>query len=343
MKIENAQDWLPPFHISPRGEERRVGVEIEYAGLDAECALSLLCENFGGNIEVVSRAEYIITNTSLGEFRLELDATAVKQLAGLQSNNNGASNETESSLQGLATSIGDLAVDFLQLAAEHLVPWEIVSPPVPVSSLQQLAALVAALRKAGALGTRHALRYAFGVHLNPELPALDADTILRYLRAYFVLFDWISAQEQVDTARKITPYIDHFDKDYISLVIDDTYAPTIETLIDDYLEHNPTRNRSLDMLPLFAHLDESRVRGAIDDPRIKPRPTFHYRLPNCDIDAPDWNIDLPWSLWLEVEKLAHDQKRLANYCALYASALTRLTHRLDGQWAAQVGKMLDEQ
>ncbi|NNL10504.1 MAG: amidoligase family protein, partial [Pseudomonadales bacterium] len=188
-----------------------------------------------------------------------------------------------------------------------------------------------------------ALRYAFGVHLNPELPALDAGTIVNYLRAYFVLYDWIAGQERVDTARKITPYIDHFEKSYIKLVIDPGYAPSVEALIDDYIEHNPTRNRSLDMLPLFAHLDEPRVRAAIDDDRIKARPTFHYRLPNCDIDSPDWNIDLPWSLWLEVEKLACDKARLGEYCQLFAQALERLTHNLDGQWPAKVGKLIDEE
>ncbi|NNC55402.1 MAG: hypothetical protein HKO07_06755, partial [Pseudomonadales bacterium] len=120
------------------------------------------------------------------------------------------------------------------------------------------------------------------------------------------------------------------------------YKPGVEQLIDDYLTHNPTRNRSLDMLPLFAHLDEQRVRNTIDDDRIKARPTFHYRLPNCDIDSPDWNIDLSWSLWLQVEKLAFDAPRLKKYCSLYTEALDRFTHAIDGKWVAKMDKLLNE-
>jgi hypothetical protein len=37
--------------------------------------------------------------------------------------------------------------------------------------------------------------------------------------------------------------------------------PDLDTLIDDYLEYNPTRNRALDFLPLFLHLDEDARAG----------------------------------------------------------------------------------
>ena len=85
-------------------------------------------------------------------------------------------------------------------------------------------------------------------------------------------------------------------------------APSLEELIDDYLEFNPTRNRSLDMLPLFQYLDKERIDAVIDDERVKPRPTFHYRLPNCDIDDPGWNLDNSLDTWLQVEQLAFDKK-----------------------------------
>ncbi|OBX33760.1 putative amidoligase enzyme [Halomonas elongata] len=38
-------------------------------------------------------------------------------------------------------------------------------------------------------------------------------------------------------------------------MLDPDYQPDLRTLIDDYLEYNPTRNRELDLLPLFAYLD----------------------------------------------------------------------------------------
>lgn len=342
MKLETEEQWLPPQRHAPSGDERRVGVEIEYAGVGAETVLELVCRHYGGSVEERSKAEFEIVDTAHGDYKLELDAVSVKQLAGMNADEPGAAGSGAGAIESIAGSMGDIAVDMLTLAAEQLVPWEIVSPPIPVSSLHELVPLISDMRDSGALGTRHALRYAFGVHLNPELPALDAETVLAYMRAYFVLYDWIASQERVDTARKITPYIDHFSKDYIELLIAADYSPSMEVLIDDYIVHNPTRNRSLDMLPLFAHIDEQRVRSAIDDPRIKARPTFHYRLPNCDIDAEDWNLDVPWSLWLEVEKLAGDSERLSGWCEAYGEALRRLTHGLDGQWAAKLGRMIDE-
>ena len=71
--------------------------------------------------------------------------------------------------------------------------------------ISKLKPFIAKLREKGALGTRHALHYAFGVHMNPELPVLDSSTIVSYLRAYFCMFDWIVEKEKIDLARKLTP------------------------------------------------------------------------------------------------------------------------------------------
>ena len=38
-------------------------------------------------------------------------------------------------------------------------------------------------------------------------------------------------------------------------MLDAGYGPDLGALIDDYLAANPTRNRALDLLPLFAELD----------------------------------------------------------------------------------------
>ncbi len=323
--------WLPPQVHNQEGAVRRVGVEIELAGVTPLEMASCLESLYGGELNKSSATEIYIEGTSLGKFVIELDSTYFKSL------HKNSQTGTDDKHQERAPSF---ASEILLRAAEQFVPWEIVSPPIAITDLPHLCALIELLRSKGALGTRHALQYAFGVHLNPELPDLEPDTILRYLRAYLCLYDWIVMQEGVDTTRRITTYISHFDKDYIAKVIDPRYAPSQEGLIDDYLKHNPTRNRSLDLLPLFAHLDEQRVRNTIDDPRITARPTFHYRLPNCDIDNPEWNIDTPWQLWLEVEKLAHDIPRLARMCSEYQDALSRLTHPIDSHWAKRTADLL---
>ena len=88
-------------------------------------------------------------------------------------------------------------------------------------------------------------------------------------------------------------------------------------LIDDYLKDNPTRNRVLDMLPLFMFLDKDRVEAAVEDSLVRPRPTLHYRLPNSEVDEPDWSLSLAWNDWMQVEALANDAARLDRWCYRY--------------------------
>ena len=73
------------------------------------------------------------------------------------------------------------------------------------------------------------------------------------------LFDWLRSRCHPDLSRRISPYIEPYPLDYARLILQPDYAPDSGRLIDDYLRHNPTRNRALDMLPVFAHLDEARV------------------------------------------------------------------------------------
>jgi hypothetical protein len=106
-------------------------------------------------------------------------------------------------------------------------------------------------------------------------------------------------------------FIAPYPRAYARLVLDPGYAPDQAQLIDDYLMHNATRNRGLDLLPLFAHIDPARVRRGIDDKRIKARPTFHFRMPDSRVDEASFRISEQWSTWLEVERLACDRARLA--------------------------------
>jgi hypothetical protein len=90
------------------------------------------------------------------------------------------------------------------------------------------------------------------------------------------------------------------------------------------------------MLPLFADLDEDRVRSVIDDPRIKSRPTLHYRMPNCEIDEPDWGIGKAWRDWLQVEQLVVDVDRLEALCRRYAEVLDAPLSNLLRPWREEV-------
>ena len=322
--------WVPEQAYTAEGKLRRVGVELEFAGLTPTTIVDAIIGIFGGDGERITRFEYVIRNTVAGDFILELDANLLKSIA-----------KKEQQYQWPVDSLEGMSIDLLSQAGEKLVPWEVVSPPIPMASLGEMNTLVESLRNLGALGTRHSFVYAFGLHLNQELPDTSCDTLLRYFRSYLCLYDWIAKREKIDLSRKLTFYIEHFSLDYIKHVIQPDYAPNLEQLIDDYLSFNPTRNRSLDLLPLFSYLDKKRVRRLINDPRIKARPTFHYRLPNCDIDNPQWNLQLPWSLWIQVESLANDPERLKAACNDYFRAVQRFTYSLDDHWLQRVERYLD--
>lgn len=315
------------------GAMRRVGVELEFAGLRPEQILTAVVAALGGRAERLTQVQYLIQDTRVGPIELELDFRWMQKAA--------SESEQLDDLPTWVLEVSQWTTGLLERIASQVVPWEIVTGPVPMAQLHHLDAMVDALRSAGALGTRHAPHFAFGVHLNPELPAMDAVTLRRYLKAFLCLKDWLRAQSALDLSRRLTPYITDFDDDYVRLVVDPAYQPTLEQLIDDYLRFNPTRNRSLDMLPAFAEIDETRVRATVNDPLIKARPALHYRLPNCEIDDPGWNLRALWEDWLQVEELAQDAARLDAMGVAYCDWLDRFHVPFDDGWIRETRAWLN--
>jgi len=316
---------LPPLSRTGSGELRRLGIELELSGPTIDDISALVAGSVGGTLKRVSRYEHEIEGAFAGDWKVEFDFELLKQLG----------KDRESSDEEPAFVV-DLAEELLRIGSETVVPLEVVTPPIPMDELDRVEEVIDGLRNAGALGTGSALRFAFGMHLNPEMPALDSATILRYLQAFLCLYDWLLVENRIDITRRLTPYIDAFPKKYVRQVIDGDYHPGLDDLIDDYLAANATRNRALDMLPLFAELDEDRVRSVIDDPRIKSRPTLHYRMPNCEIDEPDWGVGKAWRDWLQVEHLVADVERLDALCRRYAEVLDApLAHLLES-WREEV-------
>lgn len=304
----------PPVTETEDGNLRRVGVEIEFAGLDVPAAANLVLERFGGDISREGPHRLIVGETEFGDFVIELDAQAVHKDAQ-------AKEGAETTL--LPEELDTAAREALGKAVTGIVPVEIVTPPMPWSDLDRLAALTDDLRRAGAKGTDDSLLYAFGLHLNPELPATDAGTILCHLKAYVILADWLRERVATDLTRRLMPHADPFPRDYVLLLLDPEYAPNLDRLIADYLNHNPTRNRELDMLPLFRHLDEDAVITRLDSDLIKARPTFHYRLPDCALGDPSWSPVVEWNRWVRVEQLAADRDGLAQLGAALRDNLRR--------------------
>jgi hypothetical protein len=325
MDPDPATIRLPARMRNPEGHERRVGVELEMIGLELNDIAEIVARRFGLTISTDGRYRRVLRGDAAGDWAVELDFDFLKRLG-----------QEERDKTDLLDELRDSAEELLQALANLVVPLEVITPPLPMRRLDEVEELIVLLRNAGAKGTSDSVGYAFGLQFNPEIPSYDPRVLTGYLQAFLCLYDWLLARSDINLTRRLTSYIDPFPLDYVSKVLQADYEPDTATLIDDYLEHNPTRNRALDMLPLFTHLDEDRVRAVATDTLIKPRPAFHYRLPDCEIHLPGWGLHVAWNDWLEVEALAADETRLADCCGAYLAFLDKPLKRWLGDWAEEV-------
>jgi hypothetical protein len=310
---------MPPKTKTASGAERRCGIEIEYIDVPLARSAQLIAGLWQGDIRWQHDHHATIATPQLGEFTVELDVEWMQKLA----------QEAQQQEAAQQLPLAKTADKMLMPMVSTMAPNEIVTPPIPFSQLHELDTLVQQLREAGAKGTGDSVLYAFGVHLNPELASTSAPDILRYLRAFLLLHDWMKEAMAIDTTRNLTGFARAFPLDYRRLVIAESYAPSLTQLVADYLHFNPTRNRALDMLPLLSHLDGQQVQAVVDDSLIKSRPTFHFRLPNCHVDRAGWTLETAWTYWLEVEALAWDDARMQRmqkaWTHHHASAFSRLS------------------
>jgi hypothetical protein len=316
----------PPHMRTADGRLRRVGVEIEFSGLEPDEAARLVQGVYGGRIEQRDKYRFAIVGTALGHIEVELDASYAHpkfwETGSSEALASGIKDKLTAIQGKLATTVGDVVSLWL--------PYEVVAPPIEIERLPELDRLIEALREHQAKGTRSSLLYGFGLQLNPEVVRVEADGLRRHLQAYLVLSPWLRAEIDVDATRRVLPFADRLPAPYVERVLTPCYEPDLAGLIDDYLEHNPSRNRELDLLPLFAHIDAERVRRVVDDDHIKSRPTFHYRLPNSRVDEPEWGgVVEEWNRWVRVERLAADPRRLDEAITAYHSYGAAAT---EGDW-----------
>jgi len=322
---------LPPVVNNSRGEVRRAGFEFEYAGLSIGPSARIIQETFGGVVSDLSTFTRRV-QTPLGDFAVEIDAAILKD------------KQYEKPLRALGFDPARNDVSWLEKflleAASTVVPIEISAPPIRIDRLEPLEDLRRRMAQAGAKGTRASVFYAFGMHINPEIGDPTDPLIYRdHLRALILLFPWLRAQCEVDLTRRMTPYINPFPPEYARVIFQPNYQPDVEQLIDDYLQYNPTRNRPLDLTPAFAQLDRERlVHDVAEMDLVKPRPTFHYRLPNCMIDEPDWTLASEWNRWVVVERLANDRARLARMSYEYLEADKNALRPIVDAWPELVNR-----
>lgn len=300
----------PPKRTTPAGEERRVGYEFEFTGVEIAVAADMVKELYGGYIKKISTYEFKVGDTNLGTFKLEVDAQLLRE------------KKYEKTLKSFGIDLStfkniESIEDRLKSMASSVVPFEIITPPVPLSNMQRLQKLVDELRRWKAKGTGSSVLYAFGLHLNPEIPDESAASLLDHLRAYVMLDPWIRQDAKINISRRLTPYINEYKEEYLQLILSKAYKPTLEELIHDYFRYDNSRNRPLDMLPVFMHLAPETTQSLLKDTLTSARPTYHYRLPNCSIEDPEWSLADEWNRWVLVEQLAANSKTLHQYSRIY--------------------------
>lgn len=288
----------PPRQKTTEGRTRRVGVEVEFTGMDARAVAGLVAGLLGGTVEERDPHAFRVRDSRIGDVAVELDMMAAHPKAD--------DAKWQGRLRGLLGKAGSL-----------VMPYELSFAPLEWDRLPELDELFEAMRRKGARGTEANLIYAFGLHLNPEVAETGSDHALDHMKAFALLEPWLRRSIRVDVARDAAPYIERFPAGYVELLLDPDYRPDLPALIEDYLRHNPSRNRSLDMLPLFAWLDRERILSRISDAHVRPRPTFHYRLPNSYLGEPGWSVVPDWNRWVEVERLAEDRGRLSGMAKAY--------------------------
>lgn len=291
------QPLLPPRCLTAEGSPRRVGVEIEFNGPGCAAAAALVVQLFGGRSEQIDQHSYQVRESAIGDVTVALDMMAA--------------HSDKKQTETLADRVEQMARAALGDIGSLIMPLEVSTAPLEIAQLVEADRLAAALRRSGGVGTYGSPIYAYGLHLNPEIAAPDAGYLVSHLKAYVLCAPWLRAEIEVDISRRISGYIERYPDFYVCRLVDPHYQPDLAQLIDEYIAANPTRNRDLDMLPVFAYLDPARVFARVEDKHIKPRPAFHYRLPNSGLDDPDWSVVNEWNRWVVVERLAADPARLA--------------------------------
>lgn len=330
---------IPHVNKNQSGKERRAGFEFEVGNVSIEQVANVLHQEFGGSIEKTSAYEFHIKGLPIGDLKIERDAhllTSLKYRDWLKEL--GVDFSPGSDAEKIEQEVDKLS--------RWLIPCEIVTSPVPFSKFDQLQKLVQVLNDVGAEGTQESLRYAFGLHINPDVPKMEVGVLLPFVQAFLLMTDWIIDLSDTDyTRRFFTTYIAPFPGDYAKLVLDKQYRPSTTQFMDDYLKFNPTRNRPLDMLPIFHEIDKERMMQALPEDQqelIKGRPAFHYRLPDCRVGEASWCVATEWNRWAIIEQIAESTDLRETLISLWQKEQKSFAISHKSNWVKTVNTFLDE-
>ncbi|MGE0225105.1 MAG: amidoligase family protein [Acetobacteraceae bacterium] len=275
--------------------DRCVGVELEFLGLSAADAARALARGLGGSVTAEDPHAWRVQGGRLGDMSVETDLRLVHP-----------QRQHGSGVRKLPPWIAAILGSVLS----PVVPRELIVSPIQARRLIEIDDAVTVLRSAGARGRGVVLLDSLSLHFNVAPPATDAATLTACLKAFLILEPRLRdhiARGRLRHRRALPP---PYPDAYRRRVLSPDYRPDLPGLMADYLAANPTRKRGLDMLPMFAHLDEARVRSVLPLEKIGPRPVLHYRMAQAHLSEPGWSIMPDWRRWLSVEALAADPEAL---------------------------------
>ncbi|MBT9382649.1 amidoligase family protein [Pseudooceanicola sp. CBS1P-1] len=312
-------DPLPalPTARDAEGKIRLLGVEVEFGGLTEGRAARILARETGGTLGR-NGTDYRVSGTPFGDCKLYMD-TAYRD-------------ERE-------TAFARAALDF----ARNFVPVELVTAPFDPARLPQLDAVIRKFHAAGAVGTEQGLFLGFGVHLNIQTIADEPHHLWSVTTAFALLEPLLRRSWPIHINRRVLPFVDPYPaslRDALAARLLEMPFPDVDALEDIYLQHAPSRNHALDLLPALAHHDpalEGRAFGSSKG--VSGRPAFHYRMPDSRLGDPDWSLVAEWALWTRIEALAEDREMLLRLCAAWGAMREHLTFG-NSDWAGRCRDML---
>jgi hypothetical protein len=314
-RIPRDRLWPLPTPTRSDGKDRRVGVEVEFAGLTEAAAAEIIQNAWGGSIAAETPHDITVRNTALGDVKIELDVH-------------------------LREKAGSFIADKLLNWSRAVVPVEIVTQPLTPEQLERIDPLIDTLVAAGAEGTQGGIFYGFGLHLNPEVASEDIAGVLPVVRAYALLEDWLRASDPIDPSRRLLPFVDPWPRSLMDLLAKEGADWRLDDLLRNYAELSPTRNRGLDLLPLLEHLRPEALHAAMPEDSLKGgRPAFHYRLPEARLGAKGWSVAYEWNRWVLIERVAADTALLDKLAAMWIDHRAALT-TLRRDWAQNVDAVL---
>lgn len=300
---------LPHMHKADQ-TPRRIGVEIEFAGLAPRDAAEVIKGLYGGTIKEENKYSYEINGSEFGDFKVEFDARFLTEKRFLK--------YKEKLPIDISAGQDKLLENAISTVLETVVPYEVTAPPLEITKLTELNALIAGLRARGAKGTTASWMYAFGLHLNVEPPVMEAGTLLNILRAFTLRESYIRETPGVNVTRRLAQFIKSYPAEYCRKILMPSYLPQLGAFIADYLAAVNSRDYALDMLPLFAFIDEAVVRKVVgEEHKVKKRPALHVRIYDSLVDKAGWGVEDAYLSWLEIERLAFAGDRLARESERY--------------------------